>query len=137
MRRQNENPAFDPAYLGASGRYPSKHVEILWNRADNFLVRDVEVALVAPGTEEDRDTWDRYIAWRKHWAGHLGTTDEDWVDPGGMTPTQVFGTLLNSGFVDTLELQVALREFSAIEECAWAREMLEGFPVEEDAPDWA
>jgi len=137
MRRQNENPLFDPAYLGKSGRYPARHVEILWNRAENFHVRDVEVALAPLALREDAARWDRYIGWRKSWGGSLGNASEDWMEPNGMTPAEVFGVLLNSGFVDGLELQVALREFSGIEECDWAREMLNGLPVEEDAPDWA
>lgn len=137
MRKQNENPLFDSAYLGKSGGYPAKHVEIFWNRGENFLVKDVEVTLAPLEVQKDPKRRDRYVLWRKTWGAHLGNSGDDWMEPGGTTPTEVFGMLLSSGFVDTLETQVALREFSVIEECDWAREMLEGFPVEEDAPDYA
>ncbi|KAA5605040.1 hypothetical protein F1188_13480 [Roseospira marina] len=138
MRHQTDNPVFDPAYLGTSGRYPARHVEICWNRSENFLVKDVEVVLVPADADKESTQWARFISWRKKWGGHLGNHScDEWMEPTGVSPAEVFGVLLSSGFVDTLELQVALREFSAIEECDWAREMLNGFPVEEDAPDWA
>ncbi|MQX38248.1 hypothetical protein [Roseospira navarrensis] len=136
MKHEKDNPLFDPAYLGPSGRYPAKHVEIFWNRTEDFKVRDVAVVLAPEKLRRDPEKGRLFGIWRKKWVGNLGNSSEDWMVPNGVTPAEVFGVLLSSGFPDTLELQVALREFSTIEECDWAREMLQGFPVEEDAPDW-
>jgi hypothetical protein len=137
MRYQKDNPIFDPAYLGKNGRYPARHVDIFWNRADDFSVCDVAVIL-APldKRRRDPDAWARYKIWHKKWAASLGNSCDGWMEPEGTSPAEAFGVLLSCGFRDVLEMQTALREFSMIEECDWAREMLKGFPVEEDAPDW-
>jgi len=136
MRHQKENPIFDPAYLGTSGRYPAKHVDIFWNRAPDFSVCDVAVILAPHEARKNAEKWQTYQIWRKKWCASLGNSCDGWMEPNGTSPAEAFGVLLSCGFRDTLELQTALREFSMIEECDWAREMLKGFPVEEDAPDW-
>jgi len=135
MRHEKNNPVFDPAYLGHTSQYPAEHVEILWNRAPNFKVRDVEVALVPRLVIAEPNRRARYTAWRKNWTANLGNSCTDWMRPNGVTPAEVFGVLLSCGFADTLEMKHALREFSGIEGCDWAGDMLKGFPVEEDAPD--
>ncbi len=135
MRHEKDNPIFDAAYLGPTKLYPAEHVDIVWNRAPNFLVRDVEVVLAPLKLREDPQNRERYTAWRKNWSAILGNSSADWMRPNGITPAEVFGVLLSCGFQDELELKHALREFSGIQECGWARDMLKGFPVVEDAPD--
>jgi SOS response regulatory protein OraA/RecX len=53
------------------------------------------------------------------------------MEPGGDTPAIIFGQLLERGFTDRAELQRALEEFAHIEECEWAREMLQSFRDDE------
>ncbi|MBB4265737.1 hypothetical protein [Roseospira visakhapatnamensis] len=135
MRYEKENPVFDPAYLGDTKLYPAEHVDIFWRRDENFLIRDVEVALAPRDALKNPEKQQRYSQWRKTWTANLGNSCADWMQPNGTTPAEVFGVLLSCGFADHLELKHALREFSSIQGCDWARDMLKGLPVEEDAPD--
>jgi len=135
MRNESTNPLFDHKFLGETSLYPARHVEILWNRGEHFRIRDVEVALAPIVALNDTAKSERYYAWRKKWASTMGNTSAEWMQPNGITPAEVFGVLLSCGFVDALEMKHAVREFSGIQECDWARDMLRGFPVEEDAPD--
>jgi hypothetical protein len=49
------------------------------------------------------------------------------MQDGGYTPETIFGMLLAFGFETEVELENALKEFACIEECNWARLMLQGF----------
>lgn len=135
MRTQDENPAYQlfAHLLPASGLYPAAWVDIFSNTDDDtFRYKEVEVVFVprgkAPdGTEGpnlDRGFWDAFAAYNAHWAGDLGNSVMGWMKPGGLTPEHVFGNMLATGFVDRGELRTAVEEFAHIEECDWARAIL-------------
>ncbi|MBA4013250.1 MAG: hypothetical protein C0481_15395 [Phenylobacterium sp.] len=134
MRTQNDNPAFQ-AYrhlLPASGRYPAKWVDIFSNTNDEMRYCDVEVVFIPRDAdiEFDLQFWDAFADYNDRWIGDLGNSVAGWMEPHGLNPAKVFGLMLYNGFVDQNELDMALSEFSHIEECGWAREMVDGLLAE-------
>lgn len=130
MHNQNQNPAYIrfKNTLPSSGRYPAKHVDIFWNvDSRTHKIKEVEVVFIPRDKLSDEIFQAEYSAYNKKWKSDLGNSTLNWLEDGGYTPEDIFGHLLNSGFASASDLELALEEFSNIEECAWARRMLRGF----------
>jgi hypothetical protein len=130
MRTQNNNPAF-LAYrhlLPADGRYPAKWVDVFSNTDDDMRFCDVEAVFIprGAGIEFDLAFLDAFADYNARWIGDLGNSVAGWMEPRGLNPEKIFGLMLYSGFVDQKELDTALGEFAHIEECEWARQMVDG-----------
>jgi hypothetical protein len=80
-----------------------------------------------PNVSEDGEFWGRYKTYNQRWNSDLGNSCIDWLQPDGKTAERIFGYLLCAGFASAAELKRAIEEFGHIEECSWAREMLQGF----------
>jgi hypothetical protein len=133
MRYQGQNPVYLPfkKLLAPTGRYPAQHVDIFWNRDDTTgKVKDVEVVFVPRQALDDEELQDEYARYSERWESDLGNSTADWLQAGGDTPEDIFGYLLHYGFASEGETQRALEEFAHIEECEWARLMLQGFKDE-------
>jgi len=131
VRAQERNPFYqDYAHLlPSSGRYPARHVEIVWNWDANYKVKDVEVVfIVRDGTiEETGNFWRRVDIYSEKWDRDIGNSYSGWLQEPALTPEGAFGALLGEGFSNETELRRALEEFAHIQECRWARKMLAGF----------
>jgi hypothetical protein len=64
--------------------------------------------------------------YNRGWSHNCGNAISGWLE-NDATPASRFGDMLRSGFLNAKELENALREFSHIVECNWAREMLSNF----------
>jgi hypothetical protein len=114
--------------LAASGRYPQRHVMILWN-ADPAVV-EVEVIFAPREAMVDidmDDPWFGFDDYVSEWDFARGNASTDWLTTERHTPAAVFGQLLARGFSSRVALFNALEEFAQIEEAGWAREMLGAF----------
>ena len=133
MRTQARNPAIHrfKNLLSKTGRYPAKFVDILWNYDEHERVREVEVVFIprrrVGDDKEALKFWKEFAAFYAYWVSSLGNSSSDWLQPGGRTPEGVFRHLLMKGFASPKELERALEEFSYIEECNWARGLLEQY----------
>lgn len=98
---------------------------------------DVEVVFVPRQALRDRDLQRAYGAYNKQWRSDLGNSVAGWMSsgPDRMTPETVFGDLLRNQFKNQDELINALKEFSHIEECEWARDMYSSFNIDDDEDD--
>lgn len=141
MKSQNENPVYSafPHLARDDGRYLAEHINIFWNISPTGGVCDVEVVFIPRGGLIHRDDagltlWENYAAYVARWTEDLGNSCEGWMEPMGLTPAQIFGHLLRLGFADQAELIAGLREFGAIVEGEWARDMLSSFIDEEEVP---
>lgn len=141
MRTQHENPVYAPYrhLIPRPGLYPADHANIFWNTDDAGRVREVEVVFIPRGgviplTPEGLKLWEAYAAYISRWSEDLGNSCDGWMQPDGLTPAQVFGHMLRLRFQDQEELVAALVEFTRIEGCDWARDMLSAFQDEEEMP---
>jgi hypothetical protein len=130
MKTQNQNPLIKrhSHLLAEDGKYPAEHVDIFWNtELSNVgnLIKNVEVVFAPrPRSREDANDFSEYY---KRWRYDLGNSCSDWLKEGGLTPAEIFGFMLWSGFLNRDEMVSALREFAHIVECDWARSMLWGY----------
>jgi hypothetical protein len=89
-------------------------------------------AVFAPKARANRsDLVERYVKYYKTWSCDYGNSVSGWLE-NDATPAGLFGDMLRSGFLNAKELENALREFSHIVECNWAREMLSNFEDREN-----
>ena len=110
--------------LSPSGRFPQKHVVIVWN-ADPAVV-EVEVIFApreAMGDEPD-DPCFGFEDYVSEWDFARGNISGDWLAHSAHTPAAVFGQMLARGFSSRVAMVNALEAFAEIEEAGWAREML-------------
>lgn len=132
MRNQNENPLYlkFKHLLPESGLYPAQWVVICWNEDEDRKVKDVEVVLIPRGKSIEQypdgliNAWSAYFNAR--WSKDLGNSLLGWMEPRGLTPGDVFGMLLKSGFSSKEEAKRAVEEFAGIAEAEWARQVLRG-----------
>jgi hypothetical protein len=131
MKNAHSNPLMKPFsnMLAEDGKYLAEHVDTFWNieRKDgNLLVKDVETVFAPKERTKHPDLLNQYWNYYKRWSCDLGNSCDGWME-GELTPAIIFGDMLRSGFLNQNELVSALKEFSHIVECNWAREMLSGF----------
>lgn len=130
MRNQESNPLIEEFQhlLSDDGRYPEQHVDIFWNKAEGSRrIKDVEVVFAPREALKDSKTQIKYSEYNHGWTHDLGNSLSGWLSAGSYTPAGIFGRFLHEGFETEAELLRALEEFSHIEECEWARQMLSGF----------
>ncbi len=131
MRTQNTNPAYLKFrnLLPSTGRYPARWVDIFSNTDEYLRYRDVEVVFIPRG-EDAPDMpdafWEEFAVYTRRWMADFGNSVAGWMAPEGFTPEYVFGMMLDRGFANQAELDVALNEFAHIEECDWARQLRDG-----------
>jgi hypothetical protein len=119
--------------LAEDGKYPAEHVDVFWNHGlvnGHYLIKDVEVVFAPKARASHPDLIERYVKHYKNWSHDYGNSMAGWLE-NDATPASVFGYMLRSGFLNAKELENALREFSHIVECNWAREMLSNFEDQE------
>jgi hypothetical protein len=131
LKNAYSNPLIEPFrnMLAEDGKYPAKHVDVFWNQETvngHSLIKDVEVVFAPKASASDPDLWNRYRRYNKIWSCDYGNSISVWLEDDA-TPAGLFGDMLRSGFLNAKELENALREFSHIVECNWAREMLSNF----------
>ena len=123
---------FPPSHrhlLAPSGRYPQRHVMIMWNTCP-ALVWDVEVAFAPREAMVDidmDDPWYGFDEYVSEWDFARGNDSTDWLTNERHTPAAVFGQMLARGFANQAALIDALDAFAEIEEAGWAREMAGAF----------
>ncbi len=128
MRTQDRNPAYArfKHVLPKTGRYLAKDATAYWNGDDERKVKDVEVIFwpkyLVPKPVDDQEFIATSLAYANQWESNLDLDER--------SPENVFGWLVIDGFVDNFELKRALEEFAHIEECEWARAIVEGFRYE-------
>ena len=114
--------------LPPSGRYPQRHVTIVWN-ADPAIT-ELEVVFIprtdAPD-EAENELWAEFCGYLDDWDCHQGNASGDWLKHAAWTPAAVFGRLMSQGFATRQAMINAIAEFAEIEEARWAREMMLAF----------
>lgn len=111
--------------LAPSGRYPQRHVTIVWN-ADPAIT-ELEVVFIprtAVPDEAENELWAEFRGYLEDWDCNQGNASGDWLTHAAWTPAAVFGRLLSRGFAARQAMVNALDEFAQIEEAGWAREMM-------------
>ena len=135
MKTQSQNPAFQQFahLLPDSGLYPARFVQIFWNTDKEHRVKNLEVVFVPrgagviPALRDDATFWEKYGRYIDDWDCDLGNSVAGWLEPEGSTPATVWGRLMVRGFSNQDEMIDALEEFGHIEECDWARDMMQAF----------
>jgi hypothetical protein len=128
LKHEHENPLFPTCryLITPDGFYPAADVDIFWNVDDDSKVHDVEVVLAPRSALSNRLLQQKFAAWNSQWISDLGVSCSGWLQPGDLNPAKVFGQLLRRGFKSQDEFFSALREFAHIDQCDWARDILEG-----------
>ena len=91
---------------------PWQHAMVLWDAERGTSVRNVRIVR-HPARERYPQTFSDGACWA------------DW-GCSNRRPADVFGALLAQGFANHSELRRALREFSQVSGCGWAKHILEG-----------